>query len=67
MSLRERIRDGQVQYVALWALAILNFGLAAVDASVLGFDRSQLLLMAAVFVAVTAEYSRGRCWSETLG
>lgn len=58
MSAIDSWHDRRTTYVFLWAVAVLCFGLAVTETAVLGLTQSQLLLLATVFAAVTAEYTR---------
>ena len=62
MPLREWLESGRLQYVTLWALAVVCVGFALTDAALLGFESSTLAILATVFAASTAEYRNGsRC------
>lgn len=46
------------QALFLWAVAGICFGLGAAGIPLLGIDPEMLIILAAVFAALTAEYSR---------
>lgn len=58
MALREWLGDQQPQALVFWALAALFFVLGLAGIPVLGIEPSLLIILAAVFAALTAEYSR---------
>ena len=66
MSPIRPLTDRRVPYALLWVAAAVCFVLAVTETAVLGFEKSQLLLLATVFAAVTSEYTRRsrHCGSE---
>lgn len=58
MTLREWISDQPTPALVLWIAAILFVGFALADIPLLGLDPATLAVLAAVFAASTAVYSR---------
>lgn len=58
MTLWDRLKRQNPQALFLWAVAGICFGLGAAGIPLLGIDPAMLIILGAVFAALTAEYSR---------
>lgn len=62
MKLREWLRSGRLQYITLWALAVICIGGALAEITLFGFEPLMLAMLATVFAAsATAYEKRSRC------
>jgi hypothetical protein len=58
MKFRDWLRTERLQYVTLWALAVICVGSALANIDLLGFDPFMLAVLATVFAASTTTYKQ---------
>ncbi|MFC4245751.1 hypothetical protein ACFOZ7_01825 [Natribaculum luteum] len=65
MTLRDHLQNQRPQYILLWALAVTFVVLALAGIPLFGLEPTMLAILAAVFAALTAEYSRQETCNST--
>ncbi len=58
MTLRDHLQNQRPQHILLWALVVTFVVLALAGIPLFGLEPATLAVLAAVFAALTAEYSR---------